>query len=269
MNHYSHWMSKIIFVLGIGFMIFGGFLIYKGKDPNSIFYTGFICISFSLLFAFISKFKRFKLPFFEAEMWEQKQEEAENLIDGMKSLSLTMSKPLARLATSMGYWSSALTRKEMHSLQLSLEDEFKKNAIPEKQIEEALWEIHKFNFRGLFRPIAEYLRESLTEKIKLKDKELSEYPQPIQAGDPKHQELIDKRKNVYDWKNKADAVFKKTDLDTDMEYLENLLKNKELETLIQCPNLYEKFKEELDDLKFYLERKEIRRLQVWFENDPI
>jgi len=95
--------------------------------------VGFLLVALLL----ISKFKRFKGFGFEAEMWEQKQEEAAALVDQLKSLATVISKQMAVIAARVGQWGSALSMTELADLIEDLQEQLKGMDIPSHKVEEA------------------------------------------------------------------------------------------------------------------------------------
>jgi uncharacterized membrane protein len=74
-----------------------------------------VLLSFGFLFVILlvlSKFKRFKGFGFEAEMWEEKQEQAAVLVERLTLLSATLSQQVALIAAKLGLWGSGLSFKE-------------------------------------------------------------------------------------------------------------------------------------------------------------
>jgi hypothetical protein len=99
----------------------------------------------ALTFAFLltvllllSKFKRFKGFGFEAEMWEQKQEEAAALINHLKGLSKVASRQTASLAARVGLWNSALSLAELADCLRDLQGQLAEIGISSHEREEIL-----------------------------------------------------------------------------------------------------------------------------------
>ena len=77
--------EKILFVLiGLGLLAFSFINLHAGKvtEASAIFVMAFI----SFVWSNSSRFKKFKGVGFEAELWEDKQKEAADLIDRLKNV---------------------------------------------------------------------------------------------------------------------------------------------------------------------------------------
>jgi hypothetical protein len=73
-------------------------------------------LSFAFLFVvllLLAKFKRIKGFGFEAEMWEEKQEEAAVLVERLTLLSTTVSQQVALIAAKLGFTMAALHLKKL------------------------------------------------------------------------------------------------------------------------------------------------------------
>jgi hypothetical protein len=80
----NNWERVLFSCLGLIFLAFSVFYL-KGRsvpESSASFAMGFLCF----LFASVARFKRFKGLGFEAELWEDKQKEAAELIDRLKAI---------------------------------------------------------------------------------------------------------------------------------------------------------------------------------------
>ena len=83
----KHWEQAFFGIVGVAFLAFS-FIGLLGGDVAGASAT-FAMAFFSFIYANISRFKRFKRfkgLGFEAELWEDKQKEAEQLIDRLKAV---------------------------------------------------------------------------------------------------------------------------------------------------------------------------------------
>lgn len=89
-----------------------------------------------LLLAFVqlSRFKRFKGMGFEAELWEAKQEEAEDLINRTRSLLAILSAATLRSAPRMGRWMVGFERRELLDLVTNVETALERAGVPPAEI---------------------------------------------------------------------------------------------------------------------------------------
>jgi len=105
--------NGIITLSAIGLLSLGGLLAFKDQKA-AIAVLGFGFLMAVLLV--ISKFKRFKGFGFEAEMWEEKQIEAAQLIDRLSTMSEAISRQVALIASRLGLWDSAFSNLELIDL---------------------------------------------------------------------------------------------------------------------------------------------------------
>lgn len=86
----DHGLKIVFLIIGLYLLCEANFtLISKDYWGAVIFFTASIVL---FVFAFLSKFKKFKAFGFEGELWDDKQKEAGILIDKLKSLSFHLSK---------------------------------------------------------------------------------------------------------------------------------------------------------------------------------
>lgn len=104
----KHWLKinweRILFRI-IGIILFGfGFQFLLGGNLSGMATTFGFSI-FCFMYANISQFKRFKGLGFEAELWEDKQKEASNLVEKLKNVVSIYSRELILNKVKSGHWS--------------------------------------------------------------------------------------------------------------------------------------------------------------------
>jgi hypothetical protein len=130
-------VSKIITSLGaIALLSAGIFLAISDRAAAAAPLLGFGFLFVVLLL--LAKFKRFKGFGFEAEMWEEKQEEAAVLVERLTLLSATISQQVALIAAKLGLWSSGLTFKETMELLEQMRQLFSAIQIPQDHMNRIL-----------------------------------------------------------------------------------------------------------------------------------
>lgn len=98
----ANWEKWLFRLLGVALLIFA---IWKLEQLQVGEFTALFAVAFFCWFyANISRFKRFKGFGFEAELWEDKQREAEKLIDRLKAIVGLYSRELLLLKTREGRW---------------------------------------------------------------------------------------------------------------------------------------------------------------------
>jgi hypothetical protein len=118
-------------------------------------------LGFAFLFAvllLLSKFKRFKGFGFEAEMWEEKQEEAAVLVDQLKGLAKVSSKQIASMAARLGLWDSALSLAQLADCLDDLQGQLAAIGIVDHEREEVLQSLYQ-RIEAAYRGVA-YARVS-------------------------------------------------------------------------------------------------------------
>lgn len=80
----GNWERLLFGLVGCACLGFGFHFIFEEKitSASAVFAIGF----FSFLYSNLARFKRFKGLGFEAELWEDKQKEAADLIDRLKNV---------------------------------------------------------------------------------------------------------------------------------------------------------------------------------------
>ena len=80
----EYWERALFAIVGLICLAFSFDFLWHGKVPeaSAVFAVAF----FSFLYSNVSRFKRFKGLGFEAELWEDKQKEAADLIERLKSV---------------------------------------------------------------------------------------------------------------------------------------------------------------------------------------
>lgn len=133
MERTSPW---IIAILAIALFVIGAALAFTDRSVAATSAWGFAFLLTILLL--LSKFKRFKGFGFEAELWDQKQAEAEELVGHMKSLSKLVSWQMSSVAARLGLWDSAFSLADLARFLGEIKEQLKAIKIPPHEIEEAL-----------------------------------------------------------------------------------------------------------------------------------
>jgi hypothetical protein len=98
----NNWERVLFSCLGLIFLAFSVFYL-KGRsvpESSASFAMGFLCF----LFASVARFKRFKGLGFEAELWEDKQKEAAELIDRLKAIVAIYTREVVLSKVTQGRW---------------------------------------------------------------------------------------------------------------------------------------------------------------------
>ena len=102
----SNWERVLFSVIGLAFILFSLNYMKSSSlvESSAAFGMGFLCFIFSS----VSRFKRFKGLGFEAELWEDKQEEAAELIDRFKDIVTIYSREAVMSRVTAGRWDDGL-----------------------------------------------------------------------------------------------------------------------------------------------------------------
>lgn len=96
----------LLYVTGGLFLFRSLYLVYIGNtsDGSAVFFIGFICI----IYANVSRFKRFKGLGFEAETWEDKQKEAADLIERLRNVVSIYTHEIVLGKVKSGRWQKSM-----------------------------------------------------------------------------------------------------------------------------------------------------------------
>ncbi len=97
------WGERFVFsIIGLGLIAWALRLIYIGQitDAGIVFGLGFL----SSIYANVARFKRFKGLGFEAELWEDKQKEAADLIERLREVVSIYTREVILLKVKAGRW---------------------------------------------------------------------------------------------------------------------------------------------------------------------
>ena len=98
----NHWEQAFFGIVGLVFLTFSFNRLLNGDEAGGS--ATFAMAFFSFIYANISRFKRFKGLGFEAELWEDKQKEAEQLIDRLKAVVSVYTREIVMGRVKQGRW---------------------------------------------------------------------------------------------------------------------------------------------------------------------
>nr|WP_321524661.1 hypothetical protein [uncultured Cohaesibacter sp.] len=98
----SNWERCFLFLIALIFLAFSilSFLKAEVTGATAAFVMFFLC----LIYGNVSRFKRFKGLGFEAELWEDKQKEAADLIERLKSIVQVYTREIVMMKVMAGRW---------------------------------------------------------------------------------------------------------------------------------------------------------------------
>lgn len=98
-----NWERGFLFLIAVIFLAFSIQFLVKAEvtGATAAFAMFFLC----LIYGNVSRFKRFKGLGFEAELWEDKQKEAADLIDRLKNIVQVYTREIVMMKVMAGRWS--------------------------------------------------------------------------------------------------------------------------------------------------------------------
>lgn len=202
---------------------------------------GMLC----LILVLLSRFKRFKGFGFEAELWESKQEEAEQIIVLLRSLAITVSRQILTLSSRAGRIHSATPRDELFALRDNIDQILVKANVPASERENVASEFYRYTaidmIHNIFDKITKNIGDKKIDSSQSPAKIKSDIKTAIQiANDPK---VIDFIYNIIE----------------NYTFLNDIEKN-----ALKC-----EISDELEDLREWITKRSLRRRADWFSKDPM
>lgn len=259
-----------ILLLALAVALFGGGYYLSIEDKSAAAGLTYAAAIFAMIFAFLSRFKRFKGLGVEAEMWEDKQAEAADLIDRLRKLTAATAKPIFSIAPRMGRWDSALPRQEAHEVITKLDDVLEEAEVPPEQIEELKRPYHYFAMVDQIRPIRDALNELVHKKKSKLSDEVNRLPKPIAGDDLKKSSELNLR--IRGLGEKFDQIGwmlkdKMRAFEAMPAKLEAIIKELPEFTDVEKEAFLQAHHEELEDIRYYARHKKFRRLEVWLQGE--
>lgn len=259
-----------VLLLIVAVVLFGGGYYLSYLDKSAAAGLTYAAAIFAMIFAFLSRFKRFKGLGVEAEMWEDKQTEAADLIDRLRKLTTATAKPIFSIAPRMGRWDSALPRQEAHAVITNLEDVLNEAEVSPEQIEELKRPYHYFAMADQIRPVRNALNELVHEKTSKLSDEVNKLPKPVADDDlKKSQDLNLRIRTLSERFNQVDWMFKdKTrDFEAMPGKLEAIIRELPEFTDAEKDTFLHAHHDEFEDIRYYARKKQFRRLEVWLQGE--
>lgn len=184
----------LLWLFSIAYLSLGGWLAYLDKVSAAT-----LCVAAAmllLLIANLDKLEHFKGLGIEAKMrqLDQRISEADDWLKHMRNLSRAMGQLTFEILSKTGRWSGPPSRATSLEIAKTLRGHMEAIGIDPAEIDSAMAPWHKMNLFDMSVPVYSAIREVLTEHQRQWDQELKQYPVPVAAGDPKHQNIIDMRR---------------------------------------------------------------------------
>ena len=250
--------AYVLFAAGIvlGFM--------TGAGPaTATFAAGVFC----LIFAFLSRFKRFKGLGIEAELWEQKQEEAAQLVETLRSLSVVASEQLINLSARMGRLGTPITHKELFDLVDRLEKVLSEVNVPADQREKMKADFYRFTAIDMAIPISTKINDAIQRKVAEQQKVMESFGPVIKDLDG-HAQAAERWRNIGTQKVDWDRLCLLPPDVAMHDALEHTITEADCLTEEERAELRVEIADEMADLREWLTTRRLRRPELWFAEDP-
>ncbi len=255
-----------LFLIAVALFVSGVILSFRGFGVESA--STYSAAALLLLFAFLAKFKRFKALGVEAELWEEKQEEAATLIENLKRTSAAISYPVMVMSARMGRPNSRFSRQDHFDFMRELEGSLISAGIDANEIERMKSDWHVFNVVDLAAPIKRVTSEEFNKKANFLISESDKFaPGDKKISRPEAQacrtELLDAEAEL----NKLLGAIPSDGLSEIPGRLATWLENLPVFSSMEKQDLRMSIEPEIEDIKYYVETKRIRRPEVFFAED--
>lgn len=232
----------------------------KTASATATYGAGILCLIFSSL----PLFQSFDILGMKGVL-KEKIEEADELIEHLKAFSVPTTKLLISNLARSGRMGAKLPRQESYELCNEIVASMRKYGVEEADIEIAKRDWHRFNLFDMAQPLFQGIGTFIEpEKAKIQE-ELKILPQPIKEEDrDKYSKIINCQNEISKWEKAYSNLRQQEDLFSLATEIEKqvqdcpFVENAEKEKFLSCNN------EELEDLKYYAQNRQFRRMDVWF-----
>jgi hypothetical protein len=259
-------------LVGMSAALFSGAyaLSFAGNNAGGTIFSA--AAIFALIFAFLAKFKRFKGLGIEAELWEEKMEEAEQLIGRLRTLALSSYRPIAQLVAKTGRpLSKGLSRREMHDVTEALSSHMKSyKGIEPHEINEVLRPLYLRVESEICSVIAGGIRTCLVMNANPLRKEAGQIPSPIEGDNiRKMNDLNEGLRQLNDFGKHLQTIVASENAGRRSATLRDTIETSLLLTAEQRIQLRNLLRDHLEDLRYYEDHRSHRDLELWCSRDLV
>jgi len=251
------WIAVILF-------IWGGYLSFLDKTGSAFITYG--AAIFCLFFVFLPYFEWIKGLGMQGKLRE-KINEADEIIERLKNITLPMAEMLFTLTARLGRWGSAVPRRDQHRIVKGIEKGLIEMGVQGEALETRKNTWHRFNMIDLSWPIRNritfFLDGLINEKTTFITDCTKEKP-PNQAGIVNSREEI---KKIEQEKEKVFQILKTNDLGTIPGTLKEFVMASQFLKPIEIDDIMEKYSSRFEDLEYYSKHREFRDLEKWFQEE--
>jgi hypothetical protein len=261
----GRWMRAILFVISLGLFSAGTYVLLLNNVGAAA--TAYGAGVLSLVFVYLSRFRRFKGFGIEAELLERRIAEADVTIEQLKSITLPIAEMLFTLTARIGRWGSALPHRDSYRLMEKIESELQRNGVGSAELESAKANWHHFNLRDLAVPITMRIGKLIQEKQSQTNLDLQKVPSPTNPSDPQFLALVNRNVELDKLLHTFSALYSEPDFSDLPEKILRTLQSTSMLSPAEKDKLLADSEVELGDLKYYRDHGTFRSLERWFRLD--
>lgn len=255
----------LLLFVAIALLAGGGFLSYLDSRAETAGLT-YAAAIFAMIFAFLSRFKRFKGLGIEAEMWEEKMEQASELVKQLEKLSVATALPIFSIIPRLGRMDSSIPRRERHQIMERLEAVLKEAKIPKQQIEELKRTYHASNMQDQAVQVYEAANQMIMAKqSELSDESLSLKKPWSNEDEAKYKHLQTDKYVLGESGRSLSFIPGHANWEEIPELLEDAIRSLPVFTEAEKLQFLAENSESFEDIRHYAREKKFRRLAVWFD----
>lgn len=248
----------ILFITTLVLFICGVMLSFKDQSGSATATYGVAILC--LVFSSLQEFEWFEGFGVKAKL-DKKIKEADDAINKLKEIAIPFAELLLTQTARAGRMETIIKRRERYRLGKNIEESLVGLGVSGREIEKIKSDWHRFNLFDLCLPIWENLKENLERKIK--EKRVQESTISIESAKKFNEEV----RLLESYKEDLKKIAYQNDLRTTyQDYID----------FINTCSVFEQTEKEalllenadlIEDLKYYCEKYEFRRLEYWFKKD--
>lgn len=222
--------------------------------------------SLLLIFSSLARFKKFKGWGLEAELWEEKLEEAEKLIARIKATSMSATMPLVTLMSHAGYMFQEVTRSQLYTWRKDLEKNLQTNGVGQKEIDEIMEPLHNRHAWEIAAPIYERIIALMQKAVKNAQDELRHRQKAGEDSAAMSEQMLKLDQQLEAEKTQMLKIFRPP-VEGKHDLLINALENSRILTSEQKANVKTHCIQRFQDLIYYEKHLEPRHLDSWIKEN--
>ncbi len=257
-------LTTICLGLFAGALFVVGSILSLRTEPASATVT-YAAAIFCLIFAFLSRFKKFKGLGIEAELWEQKQQEAVELIEKMRSIAETAAEQLVNLSVRTGRADVTTPRREFAELVKKIEVTLSSVGVDQARREQIKHPYYKITAVEMAQEVTEKIDGAIQQKINDQQAKVNKFgstvsPDKKDAYDKEVARLSQIKRQKVDW----GGILSNAPGPEIVSTLEGAIDAADCLSADEKDKLRADLSERVDDLKYWVETKQLRRPDDWF-----